>query len=123
LISISTLTNGDNTTIASTDYIFLPANVTPKYSIKLKQSIGYIWVADGSDTEQVIDVAGDWGFSSTAPDDIRRACLDISVQSYHRRKGKNNTGSVTITAAGVIISPQDVPQQARRIINSHKKRT
>jgi hypothetical protein len=123
VISVTTLTNGDDVEIASSNFILNPSNVTPKYSIKLKQSSTVGWVLDSSgNSEQVIEVIGSWGFSTTAPYDIYQACLDISTQSYNRRKGKNNTGSVNITAAGVIISPQDVPQQARRTINHYKRR-
>ena len=124
LISVTTLTNGNDVAIASTKFILEPANSVPKYAIKLKESAGYLWVGEtDGDTEQVIDVAGSWGYATTAPNDIRQACLDISIQAYLRRMGKNNTGTVNITAAGVIISPQDVPQQARRILNHYKRRT
>src|SRR3990172_2373908 len=59
LISITTLTNGDATTIASTEYKLLPLNLTPKYAIMLKQSSNVIWEDDSDgNTEGVISVAG-----------------------------------------------------------------
>ncbi len=125
LVSIDALTNGDGVAIASSDYLLIPANVSPKYAVRLKQSSSVGWVGDSDgNTEQVIEIEGSWGYliNDDTPFDIKQACMDISNQAYNRREGTNNTGAVTITGAGVVISPQDVPQQARRTINHYKRR-
>ena len=63
LLSLTTLTNGDATTISSTNYSLLDSNVTPYYAIKLKDISSVAWVANSSNSnEQVISVAGFWGF-------------------------------------------------------------
>lgn len=124
LISVTTLTNGDGTAISASDFILLPSNATPKYAIKLKQSSSVFWTSDSDgNTEQVITVLGSWGWSATVDPAIRRACMDIAVRTYRRRYGNaQQQGQVTVTAAGVIITPQDVPQQARRTINAFRRR-
>lgn len=123
LLTITTLTNGDDTAISSSDYILLPNNYTPKRSIKLIQSSSVLWVSDSSgNTEQIIDVAGTWGFVATHPPNVKTAVLEIAKGFVDRRKGKNITSVVQITGAGVVISPRDVPQTAQAIINHYKKR-
>ena len=124
LLTITTLTNGDGATIASTEYNFVPKNVTPYYAIKLKQASNYFWTydSDGND-EDVISVAGTWGYAATRPDDINVACLLIAASYYKRRFGENLSSVTTITGAGVVISPIDVPMDARAIINVYRKRT
>lgn len=68
LLAVTTLTNGDTNTIASTEYKLLPANEYPKYALKLKQSSSYIWEEDSSgNTEQVISLLGYWGYHTDGP--------------------------------------------------------
>jgi hypothetical protein len=63
LLELTTLTNGDGTTINSTNYILLPSNTYPRFGIELKSTSGLAWLADSSsNTKQVISVAGVWGF-------------------------------------------------------------
>jgi hypothetical protein len=49
--------------------------------------------------------------------DIRTAAIQIATNFYQRRRGENVSGVATITAAGVVISPRDVPDPAQRIID------
>ena len=113
LLTITTLTNGDATIITTADYSLEPANTTPKYVIKLKQSSSVSGQTDANgNTEQVISVAGTWGATSTTPADIESACNDIVISAYHRRNGENVSGVATITGGGVIITPQMIPASA-----------
>jgi len=63
LLELTTLTNGDDSVIAATDYILLSKNISPKWGIKLLDSSDEIWETnDDGSTEQVIDVLGWWGY-------------------------------------------------------------
>lgn len=63
LLEVTTVTNGDDTTLAATEYKLYPANYYPKYALRIRQSSGYYWLRDDDDnSEQVIDVLGWWGF-------------------------------------------------------------
>lgn len=122
LISITTLTNGDDEVLTTSDYILEPANVTPKYAIQLKQSSTKRWELDSDgNSEQVITVAGSWGWAASVPDQIKTACLEIFKTAHGRRKGKNIDGVARVTAAGVVITPRDVSGLAKGIINSFRK--
>jgi hypothetical protein len=53
--------------------------------------------------------------------DVSQACMEICLSAYHRRWGVNVSGTATITGAGVVITPQDVPSGAREIIAHYVK--
>lgn len=122
LLTITTLTNGDGTAITSTYYSLLPRNDTPKHQLQMKTTSIYSWAGSTSgDYEGVISIAGTWGYAATTPDDIRQACLEIALSAYKRRTGENLTGVSTITAAGIVITPQDIPGGALAIIRRYKR--
>jgi hypothetical protein len=63
LLALTTLTNGDDTTITSTDYLLQPVNASPKWGIQLKPSSDVYWEYDSSNEYlAVIDVLGWWGY-------------------------------------------------------------
>lgn len=122
LLTITTLTNGDGTTISSGDYKLMPLNKSPKYMIYLKPSSNLIWALD-SDSEALgaITILGTWGYSATAPDDIRQACLIISASEYRKRFGDGVGAAATVTAAGVVLTPQGMPKSALDLIRNYIK--
>jgi hypothetical protein len=121
-LSITTLTNGDGTVITSAQYVLLPYNKTPKFSIKLLGSSGVYWQStDDGDIEQAITVAGTWGYSATAPDDIKEACYQIANNFMGRRFGTNNSSETVTTASGLIITARDVPAAANDILMRYKR--
>jgi len=120
LITVTTLTNGDLVVLTTADYFLLPRNVSPKYAIKLKDVSDKIWEVDSdSSAEGVISVAGTWGYAATCPADVEQACQLICVQMYRNRFGPNTTGAATLTAAGVVISPQDIPSSAIALLRAY----
>jgi hypothetical protein len=123
LISVTTLTNGDGTAIASTKYVLLPNNKTPKYGLKLLASSGISWLlTTAGDREKAITLTGSWGFAATAPHDIRFACYLIASNLYKRRFGQGNASDETITtASGLVITPRDVPAAAADILRRYAR--
>lgn len=123
LLTVTTLTNGDGTVIAAAYYNLEPRNSAPYYAIKIKQSSPYLWQLDtNGNMEGVISVAGTWGFSATTPDDIKELCLEIASNIYQRRSGQGADAAATITGAGVVLSPRDVPGWARDVLEFYKRR-
>lgn len=124
LLTVTTFSNGEGTEITSANYILLPANVSPKYAIKLTETSTIFWLPDSNNnTEQAIDLLGTWGYSSSTPADIHLACLEIAKSYAGRRFGDAFDTTTTITGAGVIITPRDVPSSARGTLNSYRKMT
>lgn len=124
LLTITTLTNGDDTTIAATEYNLLPRNVSPKYGLKLKESASISWYPDSdSNYEYVISIAGTWGYAATRPDDINLACLEIARVLYGRRSGESVSNIARVTAAGVVLVPQGTPAWVVDVIGRYRRRT
>ncbi len=124
LLSITAggLLNGDGTAVPTTEYKLLPLNGSPKYAIRMNPGSSYFWETDSDgDPVGAVSVTGSWGYSATAPDDIRLACLNISKGVYNRRYGENQSSDSTITAGGVVITPKDVPALAMRTLNSYRR--
>ena len=121
LLSVTTLTNGDGAVIPANSYRLRPYSLPPYYMLTLKPSADASWESDADgNTEGVIALAGSWGYSATAPDDIALACLMISRNVYRARFG-DTAGSATVTGAGVVITPKDVPQMAAEILKSYAR--
>jgi hypothetical protein len=72
--------------------------------------------------EKGVKVIGKWGYS-TAPADIERACMAIVTNVYHNRYGQNVQGAAVVTGAGVVITPNDVPEEVMLILQQYKRRT
>ena len=122
LLTITTLTNGDSTVITSTHYNLVPKNYAPYYGIKLKAASTYYWTMDSSgNVEDVISLAGTWGFSATAPDDIKDYCLALANNLYQKRHGEGQQVAV-ITGAGVVISPSGIPKDVVEGLRAYKRR-
>lgn len=123
LLTVTTLTNGDSQVLTTSHYNLWPKNKAPYLAINMKESSPYYWASDSdSNTEAVITVVGTWGYSATAPSDINIACLQIAQNAYKRRFGENVSSVATMTAAGVVITPQDIPATVARTIEKYRRR-
>ena len=203
LLEVITLTNGDDTTISSTDYILLPADDYPKWGLKLRNTSSVAWELDTNyGDEQVIDLAAVWGYHNnyderawrvagtlgaaistttglsvtltaghaaltgqiwriddeilngsistntltaivrgdngstaathdngttvyywSAQDDIREAAIMLTASLEKRRAGESISSDTIATAAGVLITPRDVPGFTADVISNYVRRT
>ncbi len=71
-------------------------------------------------TRRGVKVVSKFGFPSV-PDDVKGLCLAIAFNNYQARSGQSSPGNITVTAAGVVIRPQDVPDWGQRIIAKYRK--
>lgn len=122
LISVAKITNGDGTEITTANYILKPNNATPKYSVKLKDAATISFQFDTSgNRDRAISISGSWGYSTTAPLDIKEACFEIASQFYHKRFGENQSSETIVTAAGLVITPKDIPASAKSILDQYQR--
>ena len=105
------------TLIANTNYWLVPFNLTPHYAIQLKKNTGVYWQFD---TDDRVSVSGTWGYSTTAPGDIKMACLHLAA-FYFRSKDSQVFDVTAIPDAGVITIPQGIPATVTRILERYKK--
>ena len=66
-----------------------------------------------------VKVTGKRGFPAV-PDNIKEAVLETAVAIYGQRSGQSNSGRISITAAGIVIRPDDVPEFAMAIFKSYR---
>ena len=119
LLSISTLTNGDGTVITSGQYKLYPLNTTQKYEIVLLPSAGITWtLSTADDVEAAISVAGTWGWTSSAPHDIREACEEIVVIAFKNRTGLGDSAA-HLSAFGAIMPDAKIPDIAAAILAAY----
>jgi hypothetical protein len=54
-------------------------------------------------------------------DSCKLACLEIANNAYRRRFGQSsNSNTETITAAGVVLTPRDIPTVAMEFIGTYR---
>lgn len=116
------LTNGDDdaTGIPSTEYWLTSMsgnrNIGPPYhAIRMKVDSTYSWEFD---TDYWVSVAGTWGYSATAPNDIEHACIRLAGYYYHQKDAQ----VFDVTAApdvGIISVPQGIPRDVERILQPY----
>lgn len=115
LLEVVTLTNGDGTVIPSNGYWLLPDNTTPKSKIKLKSSYSWAFGTDGR-----INVAGIWGFASSAPDDIKRLNLRLAYFYWMKRAA---TGEATILNEVTTVAASEYPEDIRSVLARYRRGT
>jgi len=121
-IDANGLINGDGTVIPATEYTLLPRNTPPYFAIHLKRSSNIRWEPDeDGEFEGVISVKGSWGYAATAPADVKEAVSLMVKSAYSRRTGENQSTTSLATAAGVVITPEDIPAKVKQIANSFRR--
>lgn len=108
------------TALAATDYDLLPDNALldgyPYNKIALIESVATRLFPM---QRRGIQVIGKFGYPSV-PADVKEACLSITQNTYAMRSGQSSGGSITVTAAGVVIRPQEVPAMAQKVIEHYR---
>jgi len=118
LMTITTLTNGDGSEIASANYRLEPRNETPKWAIRLDGDAA--WELDDSDSE--ISILGTWGYSTTPPDDIIHACIRLTAFIYRQKDTSSDIDRPMMTGDGVTIMPSAIPQDVKSILDKYRRR-
>lgn len=119
LCSITSIVNGDGTTISASDYVTEPRYNTPYYGIRLKQGSGKVWTWDTS-PEAAIKITGKWGYSTTPPVDIQRAATRICAWLYRARDNAGSGFDQDIkTEEGLTILGARMPRDIRDIIETY----
>lgn len=120
LVSITTLTNGDDdgTEIVTADYRLLPRNAGPPYyGVKILVDTTTTWEF-GIDGE--VSVLGTWGYSTSPPDDIVHACIRLAGY-YYRQKDAQVFDVTAVPDAGIITIPQGIPADVKLILDKYPR--
>jgi hypothetical protein len=99
--------------------------------IKAENEIMQVTAVSGNDL--TVAVRGDNGSTAAAhahdtpvyiwqvEPDIELACRMIVKNLYHNRFGQNTTATATITGAGVVLAPEDIPASAMSILKVYTR--
>jgi len=121
LCAITSIVNGDGTTISNSHYVTEPRNETPYYAIRLKASAGKVWTSTVSgDSENAITVTGKWAYSTSAPSDIAHVCKRLAAYIYRQ---KDNAGDLdrAVIAGNSTILPAQIPSDIRLMLTPYKR--
>lgn len=121
LASITSIVNGDGTTVTSGQYVTNPRNEAPYYSIRLLASSGVTW-GYTTDPEDAIAVTGKWAYSTTAPYDIQQACTRLAAWMYRQRENRTGDDDRTIIAGNATLLPSTVPSDIRTLLAPYRRR-
>ena len=75
----------------------------------------YTWAA----WQKGVQVVAKFGYPSI-PGDIKEAALMMAQSMNASRSGQPNPGKITVTAAGVVIRPEEIPTYAQRVISHYR---
>ena len=104
------------------DYELDPPNAAldgkPYTIIKILSTTSSAYFPTGQ--ARAVKVTAKFGFPSV-PEDIKNLTLAIAHNVYQARSGQTSGGNITITAAGVVVRPQDVPAWGRQIIAYYRQ--
>lgn len=118
LLSVSSITNGDGTSISTDDVFLLPRGADRFHTVRLKEASAADWETD---TDEWIAITGRWGYSLTVPDDIKQAAIEAVLHIFHNRTDPQ-TERAQVSADGFVMTPADLPSRTRSIIQRYQKK-
>lgn len=119
LCSINSITNGDGTTVTSSQYTTQPRNETPYYAIKLLASASVAWTYT-TDPEDAITISGKWAYSESAPADVVQATLRLAAYLYRQRDNAADLDRAVI-AGNATILPTSLPSDLKMILAPYRR--
>lgn len=106
---------------SASDYDLYPFNASAENKPYTGVQISPLGIYTFPRLSKGVKIVGKFGWASV-PEFIRDATEDLATNIYHRRFGENTSGQATITAAGVIITPQDVSDSVKSVIAALRSR-
>lgn len=129
-LTVTSITNGDGSTIAASLTDLWPKNAVSHVALRLKDSSGLYWTGTtGGDDLGVITLSGSIGYVNRAASDAKsaqiisntkRACIIVAAAMYRKRNGQE-TNAATVTAAGVVLAPQGMPRDAAQLLEGYRR--
>ncbi len=113
LCTLTAVTNGDGTTVATGDVQTMPINTTPWYALRINPAVGVF--TSGQNTADRIAITGKWAYSASAPADIAQATIRLTAFLYRLREN-GGEGDRTVFAGNATLSPMAMPSDVRSIL-------
>jgi hypothetical protein len=120
---VSTITNGDAAVVTTDQYVLLPSEGPPYFTIRLKASSGVAWTY-ASDPEEAISVIGHWSYNSTSDNltAMTDACVRMVTWMYKQRESQADLDRpLMVEGSGNILMPTRLPDDVRAILNPYRR--
>lgn len=121
LYSLTSITNGDGSNIPTNAVSLLPLNGVPYSAIRIKLNTQYVWTYTGSPDGSVL-ITGRWAYSLTAPADVVELTKETAARMYRRRNGTENRITDAISADGVFLPAQKLPDDLGKLLTPYIRR-
>jgi hypothetical protein len=122
LCQLTSIVNGDGSSIPTNQVTLEPLNITPANFIHIKTSSGYYWTYTGS-PEGSVRITGRFAYSITAPANIVQAALRIGAYLYRQRDMSPDNDRTIVSADGVVMSAPRIPSDVVDLLRSYKRRS
>jgi len=116
LVAVTTLTNGDGDVIPAAAYYLHEPNRVPYYQVRLLPESGYVFQSDGAGT--AISLAGSWGYSTTCPEDVFLAIMEMCADAHGSRADGAGT---QVSYQGTIIDKSKWGDNVLRVLEGRKR--
>lgn len=117
LYALDYVQNGDGAQIPVGSVWLEPRNLSPKKIVRLKSS--YVWVWN---TDSDVILAGTWGHSLSAPDDIVQATIRTAAV-YYRSKDVGVSDVAGFQEGGEVSYQSGLPNDVRWLLAPYRSRT
>ena len=114
LLTVTSLVNGNGTTIPADGYWLHPFNESPKWAIVLKS--GYSW---SFSTDGRVAVTGAWGYMATPNDDVKRVTMQLAWWIQSKRL---SLGDVTVLDRGAFTVDGAFPAHIAEWLARHRRK-
>lgn len=118
LCAIESITNGDGTTVTTSQYTTRPKGQTPFHEIRLLTSANIDWTYS-DDWEDAIEISGKWAYSVTAPQRIKHACIRLAAWLHRQKDTMVDVSNPVLTANGQMIMPSRLPGDVRELLRPY----
>lgn len=119
LCAITSVTNGDSTTVSSSEYVTSPRNETPYYKLTIRSDADIAWTYSDY-PENAISIVGRWAYSKIPPFDIVR-CMVRLVGYYLQQRKTGDYDVLVFPDAGVVKKPVGIPSDVERLLVRYRR--
>ena len=120
LYSITSVTNGDDDTLTSSEYVTEPRNSAdaPYWAIKLRSDSGLAWTYQ-TNWENAITVVGRWCYNTTTPRDVTAVIRELA--GYYAESRGLHGGVKTGPGGEEVRLSEDWPPYCRRMLQRYRR--
>jgi hypothetical protein len=120
LASITSVTNGDSTTVTSSEYVTEPRNRTPYYALTIRSDADIVWTYTDYH-EDSISIVGRWAYSTTANNAINYYCKYLTSWLYRQKDTTADIDRPLLAGDGTVVLPQQLPAVVVAGLSTYRK--